>query len=450
MNLRFRFLATTLSIFHAFTFAGGQSDSPAPRHITLHEAVELALKHNHVVRIAGYQVEEKQHAKEIARSAYFPVLRNDSVLDRLTDTQFVQIPAGSLGIAGGTLIPPQSATINQGGRTVIASGTSLIQPLTQLLKIKPKNDIARAELNATRGKAQETQNDVAFKVHQLYYNILIEQSHRNGIDAKIKAAQELQRERVEQVKHGAALDTELIESRAQSLQATQELLTIDFQLSDLMLQFNEAIGLPLKTKLALDPNTPEVTETCQREECVQVALKSHPEIIEAREEVQKASSAVRLAKTEYVPDISAFARYAYQDNVPFLARNYGAFGIQASYDLFDGGRKRAALREREAQLAQANENLARVTEGVELRVQTAYNKLERTRQMMKVSQELLAVRAESSRVSAQQLKQGAALKSQAQAALAQEFEATTLLLQAQLDYILSRDAMTQAIGRTPE
>ena len=59
-----------------------------------------------------------------------------------------------------------------------------------------------------------------------------------------------------------------------------------------------------------------------------------------------------------MPDVSAFARYSYQNNVPFLARNFGSFGVHLDYDLFDSGRKRAVLREREAQLSQAKENLA--------------------------------------------------------------------------------------------
>jgi len=166
--------------------------------------------------------------------------------------------------------------------------------------------------------------------------------------------------------------------------------------------------------------------------------------------VEKASAAVRLAKREYVPDVEAFARYSYQDNVPFLARNFGSFGMHLGYDLFDGGRKHARLRENETQLEQAKENLARVTEEVELKVQTAYNRLDRTRQMVEVSEELLALRAESSRVSAQQLARGAALRSRAKAAVAQELDAETLLLQSQLDYIQSWDELIQAMGQTPQ
>jgi len=406
-----------------------------PRHITLDEAVQLALKHNHVVRIAGYKVEEKQHAKDVARSAYFPILRNDSTVLNVTDTQFIGIPAGSLGTIAGTPLPARSVILNQGGQTFITSGTSLTQPLTELLKIKPANDIAFAELKATRGRERQTENEVALKVHQIYYRVLIIQAHREATQARIQAADDLQKERVAQVKFGSALEEESIDSRAQTLEAKQDLLNTELQLSDLTMQLDDVR---------------QVGESCEREACLGVALESHPEIAEARAEIEKASAAVTLAKRQYLPDIEAFARYSYQDNVPFLARNFGSFGIHFGYDLFDGGRRNAAIGEHKAQLAQAEENLARIKEEVELRVQTAWNKLERTRQMVKVSEELLALRTESRRVFAQQLQQGAALRSQADAAAAHELDAKTLLLQSQLDYIQARDEMTEAMGQTPE
>jgi outer membrane protein TolC len=70
--------------------------------------------------------------------------------------------------------------------------------------------------------------------------------------------------------------------------------------------------------------------------------------------------------------------------------------------------------------------------------------------MVKVSEELVALREESSRVSAQQLERGVALKSQADSAAAQELDARTSLLKSQLDYIQAQDEVTHAIGRTPE
>jgi outer membrane protein TolC len=451
MKYKIQLVLAALALSQTLAFAGEPGDSAPPRHISLHEAIELALKHNHNVRIAGYKVEEKQHSKEVAKSGYFPTIRNDSNLLHLTDTQLIEISAGSLGTVAGTPVPTANSIINQGGRNLITSGTQLTQPLTTILKIRSANDMAQAELKASRQTAQQTENDVALKVHLLYYQVLIAQVHRTAMEARIKASQDLQSERVEQVKYGSTLEEELIESRAQLLQAKQELLTTDLQLSDLKLQLNDAMGLPLNTALELDPNTVESMETCQRETCVAQALTSHPEIIAARDEVEKAKAAVHLAKVDIgVPDVEAFARYSYQDNVPFLARNFGTFGIHFGYDLFDSGRKRAILREREAQLSQAQENLARVTDEVSVAVQTAYNKVERTQEMLKVSQELLALRTESNRVVQQQLVRGEALRSQADMATAQEYDAKTMLLQSQLDYTHANDEIIHAMGRTPE
>jgi outer membrane protein TolC len=451
-NRLFRQGVTALvSLFSFLTFAlAQQPESNIPRLLNLHEAVELALKHNHGVRIASLHVEEEQHAKEVARSAYLPTLRNDSTFAHLTDTQFIAIPTGGLGNVGNTAIPGKTLVINQGEKNFILSGTGLTQPLTELFKIRAGNDVARAELNASREKARGTENEVALKIRQLYYKILVVQSEHGAIEAKIRAVEDLQSERVQQVKYGSTLEVDLIESRAQTLEAKQDLLTTELQLSDLRMQFNDVVGLPLKTNFALDPNVPPPSASCEREQCIKLALDSHPEVTEARAEVEKASAGVRAAKREYIPNIEAFARYSYNDNVPFLARNFGTFGVHFGYDLFDGGKKRATLRERDAQLAQAKENLARISDEVELRVQTVYNKLQRTQQMVAVSQELFATRQEARRVAAQQLERGTYLHSQADAAAAQEFAAQTSLLQSQLEYAEAHDELTDAIGQTAQ
>jgi outer membrane protein TolC len=394
-------------------------------------------------------VDEKGRAKEVARSAYFPQVRTDTSLVHLTDTQLISIPPGGLGVVGSALIPPETLIINQGGVSAATFGVGVVQPLTQLLKIRAANDVAAAEAHASVAQQRGVEDSVVLKVHQIYYGIMINDARRSAVEAKLRASEELQGERVQQVKYGSALDAELIESRAYSLQARQELLSTDLQLSDLHMQFNDLIGLPLTARVILDPAGMTTRGSCEREDCLRLALASHPDIAEARAQVAKAESAVRLAKYQFIPDVEAFGRYSWQHNVPFLASNFGTIGVHLSYDLFDGGRRGAMVGERSAQLAQAKENLARLSDEVELRVQTAYNKLERTREMVAVSTELLALRSESRRVSTEQLARGSALRSQTSASTAQEFDARAVLLQSQLDYVQAADEMDVAIGRRP-
>src|SRR5271169_3311645 len=127
MKRTIQLMLVVLTLSRAIAFAGEPGDSAPPRHVSLHEAIELALKHNHNVRIAGFKVEEKQHTKEVAKSAYFPSIRNDSTFLHLTDTQLIEIPTGSLGTVAGTPVPTHSSIINQGGRTIATSGTQLTQ-----------------------------------------------------------------------------------------------------------------------------------------------------------------------------------------------------------------------------------------------------------------------------------------------------------------------------------
>jgi outer membrane protein TolC len=205
------------------------------------------------------------------------------------------------------------------------------------------------------------------------YQILISQLHYVATEAKIRAVRDLESERVEQVKYGSALNEQLIESRAQSLEAKQDLLTTELRLSDLTMQLNDVMGLPVTTEL----------------------------------------------------------------------------GARLTWDLFDGGR-RGVVGESKALLAQAKENLDRVTEEVQLGVEVAFNRIARTREMVNVAEQVLALRVESNRVLAEELHKGTALPSQADAAVAQESEARTQLLQSQLDYIQAQDEMIKAMGKTPE
>src|ERR1700675_1026761 len=153
------FLPVAMAFFACTAAAQETGKTAPPRQITLREAVQLALQHNHDIRIAGYTVDEKQQAKRVAKSSYFPSIRNDSSFMHVTDSQLIQINAGSLGLADGTAIPPVSRVLNQGGRSLTTSGTQITQPLTTLLKIKQANDVARAEVKASREKAHLTGND---------------------------------------------------------------------------------------------------------------------------------------------------------------------------------------------------------------------------------------------------------------------------------------------------
>ena len=170
---------------------------------------------------------------------------------------------------------------------------------------------------------------------------------------------------------------------------------------------------------------------------MQEALKKNPEIKAAREAVIKAESGVKAAYIDYIPDIDIFARYTYQDGVPFLTQNIGTYGLKMTWDIFEWGKRGDIVAQRKEKLAQANEDLRRVEKRIEVEVDKAYRKLEQTKSLIDVARESLALQKENLRLKGNQVKARTATVAQYSAAVAAVKKAEFEELQALLGYNLA-------------
>jgi len=420
-----------------------------PRHLTLTDAVHLAIAQNRALKIARLKVTENEQKKAGEHSAYFPTLTNQSNALHITELQQVGIPAGVFGVVSGTAVPAQGISLGQGQKTFMSSGTMLAQPLTQLIRVHHQNRIAAAEGATSRNDLKKAENQVALQVHTLYYGILIARLQRQAAEQRTTYAGERLRESEDDIRNGSALKVAAIDGRAGLLQGQQAVLTAELQLSDLTAELNDLLGLPLDTQLVLDPAVQQNVDLQPCEQYVKTAWAENPEIRSAEESVRKAKAAVAAAETAYIPDVTAYARHSYQNGVPFLVHNFGTFGVNFSWDIFDFGKRRASVRERQAQLAQAEENLRRLQEEVAVAIQRSYNKVKRTRSMVQVANQVVQLRQESERLAENQRSQGVILVSERRQATAASYLAQADFLQADLGYLLAWAELQQAVGRTP-
>ncbi len=419
------------------------------RHITLTEAVHLAITQNRGLKIARLRVVEHEQKQAGERSGYFPQITNQTNALHVTDLENIVLPAGVLGAPGGALVPPRSITIGQGQTNLFTSGTQITQPLTQLIRIHAANRIAAADVAVSRNDLKKAENEVALQVHALYFGVLIARLQKQAAEQQAAYAGEHLRESEDEVRNGNALNVAAIQGRAGLLESQQSVLTAELQLSDLNTELNDLLGLPLDTQLDLDPAVQTSFDLRPREEYVQTAWSEKPEILAAEEAVKKAQAGVSAAKSAYIPDVTAFARQSYQNGVPFLVHNFGTFGVNLSYDVFDWGRRRAGVRERDSQLAQAEENLRRLKEQVAVGIEKSYNKLERTKSMVQVAEQVVKLRQESERLAGNQVTQGVLLVSDRRQTSAATYKAQADYLQASLGYLLSWAELEQEVGRTP-
>jgi len=433
----------------AAIFLNAQAYAGEIRNLTLEEAVQLAISQNHALKIARLKVKEAEQRKAEQRSSYFPVLTDHALADENTGLEHVAIPAGALGTLNGTLVPYKNINLPQGQKNLLFNQATVSQPLTQLIRVHQANLIAAAETLISRDELKKAENQVALDVHNLYFGILIARLQKRAAEQQTTYAAEQLRESEDDVRAGNALRLATMEGQAGLLEGRQSVLTSDLQLTDLNTEFDNLLGLPLDTQLDLNPTVPTAPELRPKEEYLKNAWDQNPDISAAGDTVRKARAAVAVAKTAYIPDVSAYFTNSWQDGVSFLVRNFSTVGVQLNWEVLDFGKRRATVRERESQLAQAEENLRRLKDDVATEIERSYDKLVRTKSLIEVAEQVASLRQESERLAQNELTQGVVTISDRRRASSATYKSRADLLQAKLNYLVAWAELQRTIGQTP-
>ena len=420
--------------------------------LTLEQAINLALKQNRSIHLRSLSVEQTQSKKDEARSNYLPQLKTSGSILHLTELEGVAIPAGSFGSYPSTgPVPTQSLVIGQGSDTAYTGGVGLEQPLTQLFRIHHANVAAQQDVLVAKTQLDQTQDAIALQVRQLYYNILITQQKLKASQDQLAADQIKDEESQSDVARGNALEISALQSKAGILQAQQDSLTLRLQGNDLRRQLADVLGLPVETAINLDPGAAAVAiDIPSRLDAVRIALDQNQDLKVARQTLVKARAGLAAAKDAYIPDVTALSRYSYQSGVPFLVHNFGTFGFALSYDLFDGGRREAKIREARSEVQYAQVAVAKLQAEIEVQVQSSYDKVDELRQMVDVAGQILNVRTEAARLADRQFEQTAALNSVRSQSRADLANATASLLEANCGLSLAQADLKRTIGQMPQ
>jgi multidrug efflux pump subunit AcrB/outer membrane protein TolC len=419
-----------------------------PRNLTLDEAVSMATQHNSTIKIAGDKVKETDARVKEARAGYFPSLANDITAVHIANQQHIEIPAGSLGVYPSVgPIPGSAVSLDQGKQNFGLSMTTLSQPITQYFKIRAGVDVSRADAAGARSDMRRAENEVAYKVKEVYYAILATERRRDAVAAQILAQEQQLSETHNAVESGVVLEVKSAEVRAQIAQAKHAHGQLQDAVADMRQELADLCGLPVETELQLAPPDGSASDPSpQTEATVQAAFAHNPEIEAASHQLDKARAVLRAARAEYIPEVSAFAQHEYQDGAPFLSRNNGTVGFHMTWTVFEFGKRRGQVSERSAQVAQAEENLAHLKNRVKIDVEKAVRKLNRAETGVASAKELVVATTEARRVSSDEAEAGTANRSVFLASEASMFSAQADLLRAEYDRSVAAADLARLTG----
>jgi outer membrane protein TolC len=210
-------------------------------------------------------------------------------------------------------------------------------------------------------------------------------------------------------------------------------------------EFNDLAGLPLDCDVELVPPEPEADATAGDLETE--ALAHNPEVAAAEQTLNKARAGLSAAHAEYIPEIGAFAQYIHQDGVPLLTENNGLVGLKMNWTLLEFGKRSGQVHERQAQVAEAEENLRHVQNRVRVEIEKEVRKVQRAETGLEAARESVAARAEMRRITANQVEANTVNPSALKEAQGQFAEAEAVLFQAEMERNTARAELERTAGR---
>jgi multidrug efflux pump subunit AcrB/outer membrane protein TolC len=417
------------------------------RRIPLEEAVALATQQNSQVKMARLKTKEMEARVTQARANYFPVLSDESSAVHLGEMDRLVIPTGALGkYPSAGPIPGKNVSITLGNQDFLLSTTTAAQPITQFFKIHAGVNVAQADAGIARNDARRAENEVALKVKQLYFGILSAERKKQAAELRIEAGEERLTEARHGVEAGAVLELKVLEGKAQIAEARHQLGSLEDAISDMKVEFNNLIGLPLETEVEFVAPAAEPPETVA-DNSVADALAHNPEVETAKQTLKKARAGLSAAHAEYIPEVGAFAEYIYQTGVPLLSENNGGVGLRMNWTLAEFGKRRGAVHERTAEVAQAEENLKSVENRVRVDIEKEVRKLRRAETGLEAARENVEARAEMRRITGDQVQTNTANSSALKEAEAQLAAAQAELFQAEMERSTARAELERTLGQ---
>jgi len=418
-----------------------QQISSAPDEVlTLDQAIALALGANHAVRDAELEAGKSGDILAATRTHRLPSM---NVYALGTLQQFFK-PQGI-----GNIFPGVGPFFSIGipRRPHGAFAGLILQPLSQQYRLGLDVKQAKLAQDTERERLRFVKQSTIDRVKQTYYGILQTQSALESIQEAITSYRELDRVTIDKVIQQASLKNASLEVETRLAKAEYEAINLSNDLATKEEQLNDLLGRDVRTLFRLNP-IPDVSGfPADLESARNRALEQRPEIREARLKITQADVDRRIKKSEYIPDVSVgFIYLGFRNFGEAVPKNIASLGLAIKWEVFDWGRKRDELAEKDKTIEQANERLHEAESRVLIDVSDKFRKLQQTRQALVVAQLAEQTALETLRINTNKYKFTAALMSDVLESQATLAEANHQYQQALLGYWTAKANLEKALG----
>lgn len=277
------------------------------------------------------------------------------------------------GFGGG---PGNSSSYGADKHRRFGEGASVTVPIDVAGTYKEGRIYARYGLNAADLDLENTLQSVRQQATTYYFNILQCRNLIQVAEEKVATLQEHLKHVNAQFRAGTVAKADVLSSEVNLVNAQQNLVNAQNDYDVAVATLDNYILLPADTIIHPQDTLTYTKYNLDLETCTAYALDNRPDAAAADYNVKRAESNVRYAKSGYKPSVNAVGSVGIASNeFPFKPNADGeswSIGVNASWNVFDGGVTEAQIKQAEASLISAQENAAFTRESIQLDVQSAF------------------------------------------------------------------------------
>lgn len=442
-----RFLALSAAMALLFSQAAfAEEAAPQVVELNLQQAMEKAFNTNPAIKISGYEKDSARANLNAARQSRGITITGQHSTTRggYNDDRTTSTPIASNPSTGAFIY---STNTSKGIGNNHSNTISASIPIYTGGKLSGTIDQAKANYKYYLVGEQKAYNDMRETVTNSYYGMLQADNVQNLSRESVARLEEHLKNVKAQYDVGVVAKVDVLRSEVELADAQQTLIQAENAYHIAEATLNKIVGLPMDTTLKLQDSMQYTPYDNDMKYCLDYAAEHRPDLEQARQNVEAAKGALKVARSGYMPQVSASASQNWNDtNWPGDENGNWSVGVGVSMNIFDTGVTLSKIHGAEADLAKAEESYRDAVDSIMLEVRSTYLNLREAEKRIKTTEVAVAKAEEDYHIAQVRYMAGVGTNTDVLDAQVALTDAQNNYVQSLYDYNTSKTSLETAIG----
>ena len=307
--------------------------------LSLRDAMNMALDNNSRIKASGFSSQAAALGVQSANSRYLPAVSFEETAvasNSPVNTFMMKLDEGRFTSSDFQISNLNSPSATHDFKTAL----SIQQPL-YVPSLSPLKELAVKDAQKSALELEAARQGISFQTFHTYLEVQKAAAQLKAVDKAVSDARENMRLATVRTATGIGLKSDELRSRTHLSMVEQQHISAGNNLILAKMKLAILIGLPDDHVYEITGFTDSVAVPAMSGQAVGEAMLNRVEIRQSHVDIDKSNAALKLARSEYLPTVGAFASYQLNaKDAPFTSDNDAwTAGVSLKWNVFDGFRR---------------------------------------------------------------------------------------------------------------